>query len=445
MQLLDRYILKTVATPLLISLCVAGMLLLLEQMLRLFDFVLAEQGPVDVVWRMLANLLPHYLSLALPLGAFLGVMMAFRNLSLSSELDAMSSSGTSFWRLMQPVYGLMVALMIFDFLLVGYIQPYASYKYQQLRFDVTSGALGIRIPQGEFIDISDDATIRLGAINGETRRAEDIFLETTDRDGRKSIITAEEGSISTTSDLMQLLMRLENGRQIFLAADGTTIDKLDFDGFDLEIDLPSIEAFRLRGTEGDEATFSEILRFLNGPSARTSPKWSEYQAGFHWRLIHPLTFLLLPTLAVAMGVTGRRHASNLRPIIGVALLIIYHELLQEWGQVVAADGKLTPYISMWGLFILFASIGAILFIQSINTAGSSKVMARQGRQTIRLSAAGALADDPASSLPPIPDDVDTIETDATAVRNVEQPTGKREHDVISETASALATSPTLSK
>lgn len=102
MGLLDRYILRSVATPLTLALCTAAALLLIEHMLRLFDFVLAEQGPVDVVWRMLANLVPHYLSLALPLGAFLGVLLAFRNLSMSSELDAMKSSGASFGRLLRP-------------------------------------------------------------------------------------------------------------------------------------------------------------------------------------------------------------------------------------------------------------------------------------------------------------------------------------------------------
>ena len=114
--------------PLLLALGVAAMLLLLEKMLRLFDFVLTEQGPVDVVWQMLANLMPHYFGLALPLGTFLGVMLAFRNLSLSSELDALSSSGASFVRLLRPVYALVLVLMAFDFLLVSYIQPLAAIR-----------------------------------------------------------------------------------------------------------------------------------------------------------------------------------------------------------------------------------------------------------------------------------------------------------------------------
>jgi large conductance mechanosensitive channel len=41
-------------------------------MLRLFDFVATEGGPISVVWKMLANLLPEYLGLGIPIGLLLG-------------------------------------------------------------------------------------------------------------------------------------------------------------------------------------------------------------------------------------------------------------------------------------------------------------------------------------------------------------------------------------
>ncbi|WP_428407379.1 LptF/LptG family permease [Hyphococcus sp.] len=388
MHLIDRYILRAVTTPLVLALSVAGMLLLMEHMLRLFDFVLAEQGPVDVVWRMLANLAPHYLGLALPLGAFLGVMLAFRNLSMSSELDALSSSGASFGRLMRPVYMLIAVLMVFDFLLVSYIQPFARYKYQQIRFDVTSGALGIKIPAGEFIEISDGVTIRLGEINAETRDAREIFLERESRDGGKTVITARYGSISTTPEITSLLLKLQNGRQVIINALGDRIQSLDFESFDLEVDLPAIGVFRERGSDEREATINEIVRYL-----RTQPPnaelWRDYQAGLHWRILHPLTFLVLPILAVAMGVTGRRHASNLKPVIGVAILIIYHEVVEEWGKVVAAKGELSPLISMWGIFLIFALLSAFLYSGSIDQARTTKVMARRSTETVRIAAPAA--------------------------------------------------------
>jgi lipopolysaccharide export system permease protein len=384
MGLLDRYILRSVAAPLTLALCVAAMLLLIEHMLRLFDFVLAEQGPVDVVWRMLANLVPHYLSLALPLGAFLGVLLAFRNLSMSSELDAMNSSGASFGRLMRPIFGLLVLLAVFDFVLVGYIKPYARYEYDKIRFDVTSGAFGIKIPQGEFIDITDDVTIRLGKVDAVAREAKDIFLEMRETKGRRTVITAEKGGISTTPDISRLLLKLSRGRQLLLDNNGDRLRTLDFETFDLEIGLPAIAVFRARGGEADEATFSEIVALLSRPGARSSPLYLPYRAQFHWTLIHPLTFLTLPILAVAMGVTGRRSASNLKPVLGVALLIAYHELLEEWGLVNAALGQLSPYVSMWGLFAVFIAGSILLYRGSVDQARRAKTEASREEDTLRI-------------------------------------------------------------
>jgi len=387
MGLLDRYILRSVATPLVLALCVAAMLLLIEHMLRLFDFVLAEQGPVDVVWRMLANLVPHYLSLALPLGAFLGILLAFRNLSMSSELDAMNSSGVSFGRLMRPVYGLLIVLAIFDFILVGYIKPFARYEYDKIRFDVTSGAFGIKIPQGEFIDITDDVTIRLGKVDAVAKEAKDIFLEMREAKDRRTVITAEKGGISTTPDITRLLLKLSNGRQLFVDNDGTRVRALDFESFDLEIELPAVAVFRARGGDADEATFSEIVALLNSPAAASSPLRRPYEAQFHWTLIHPLTFLTLPILAVAMGVTGRRRASNVKPVLGVAILIVYHELLEEWGLVNASLSNLSPYISMWGMFAVFIGVSVWLYRGSIDQARLAKVQSSREDDTVRLPGA----------------------------------------------------------
>src|SRR3546814_3414207 len=100
----DRYIARLIAWPLLGSLVIAAMLLVLDKMLRLFDFVAAEGGPVSVVWRMLANLVPEYLSLGIPIGLMLGILLAFRRLALSSELDVLQAVGLSHGRLLRVPY-----------------------------------------------------------------------------------------------------------------------------------------------------------------------------------------------------------------------------------------------------------------------------------------------------------------------------------------------------
>ena len=102
--LTDRYLARLIFVPLVATLTLAAMLLILDKMLRLFDFVVSEGGPVDVVWKMLANLVPEYLSLGIPLGLLLGILLAFRRLALSSELDSLRAVGLGYGRLLRVPY-----------------------------------------------------------------------------------------------------------------------------------------------------------------------------------------------------------------------------------------------------------------------------------------------------------------------------------------------------
>ena len=74
---IDRYILRLVIVPMLGVFALAASLLMLDKMLRLFDFVAVEGGPVGVVFKMLGALIPEYASLAIPLGLLLGILLAF--------------------------------------------------------------------------------------------------------------------------------------------------------------------------------------------------------------------------------------------------------------------------------------------------------------------------------------------------------------------------------
>lgn len=376
MRQIDRYVIRAVLTPFFVCLCIAGMLLILEQMLRLFDFVLAEKGPVGVIWRMLANLVPHYLGLALPLGVLLGITLAFRNLSLSSELDALNSAGVSTGRLLAPIYGFVLLVTALDFAIVSYVEPLAKFRYEKIRFDVTSGALGIKIPQGDFVSLGNSTTIRLGAANSATKEAEDIFLERRSPKGVTTTITARHGAISATPDLTRLLLKLQDGRQLtFNPATGEGA-ALNFEQFNLEVDLPAIAIFRKRGGIEEEATFGELLRAVLTKTPQTDHLWRDYFAGLQWRLIHPLTFLVIPILGIAMGVTSRRRTSNIKPAIGVALLIVYHEVLEEWGIVVARQNILSPFVSMWGVLFVFLVICVMLYRGSIDRARAARVATR---------------------------------------------------------------------
>ena len=158
---LDRYMARLIAVPLLASLVVAAMLLVLDRMQRLFVFVATEGGPVSVVWRMLANLLPEYLGLGIPIGLMLGILLAFRKLALSSELDILRGVGLSYTKLLKVPFMYATALAALNLAIVGFIQPDSKYAYERLRFELRSGALGASIKVGEFTNLGTGITIRI--------------------------------------------------------------------------------------------------------------------------------------------------------------------------------------------------------------------------------------------------------------------------------------------
>ena len=161
LSLIDRYLAKAIAVPLIGTLLLAAMLLVLDKMLRLFDFVVNAGGPVSVVWRMLANLLPEYFSLGIPIGLMLGILLAFRRLALTSELDALRGIGMSYGRMLRVPYAYAVGLLLLNLFIVGWLQPWTHYGYERLRFDLRSGALGASIKVGEFNTLGKRMTLRI--------------------------------------------------------------------------------------------------------------------------------------------------------------------------------------------------------------------------------------------------------------------------------------------
>src|SRR3954449_6413437 len=157
----DRYLARLIFVPLVSTLTLAAMLLLLDKMLKLFNIVISTGGPVGIVWKMLADLLPEYFSLGIPIGLLLGILLAFRKLALSSELDALRAIGLGYTRLLKVPYLYGALLLALNVLIVGYVQPFSRYGYEHLRFELRSGELGASIKVGEFTNLGKHMTLRV--------------------------------------------------------------------------------------------------------------------------------------------------------------------------------------------------------------------------------------------------------------------------------------------
>src|SRR3954447_25741491 len=268
--LIDRYLARSIAVPLLGTLILAAMLLVLDKMLRLFQYVVDAGGPVSVVWRMLANLLPEYLSLGIPIGLMLGILLAFRKLALSSELDALRGIGFGYGRLLRIPYAYTVPLAAINLFIVGYLEPYTHYRYEGLRFDLKSGALGAAIKVGEFNRLGRHLTLRIDRSEHKGTQLQGIFIQMDRGKGESVAATAERGRFLSTDDADVILFRLTRGRLVQDSPKFSAPRTLAFDTYDLPVSLPVIDQFRRRAAgKSDELYIHELWRLGYGGAAPT--------------------------------------------------------------------------------------------------------------------------------------------------------------------------------
>jgi lipopolysaccharide export system permease protein len=349
---IDFYIGRKVLVPMLSTLVLAAMLLLLEKMLRLFDFVVSAGGPISIVWRMLANLLPEYAGLAIPLGLVMGILLAFRNLALSSELDAMRSVGLGYGRLLRIPFAFTALLIVTNVGIVGYVQPHAEYAYQELEFELRSGALGASIQVGEFTPMGDDLTLRVEASENGGRSLSGVFLRVDNQKGLQVTATADGGQFLRTDDPDVILLRLTNGRLVHEEPGYKVPRVLSFATHDLPVDLPAIEDFRSRGVSEEELDLFELLR-VNADEAVPQDYRAKTRANFHFRLAEVMIMLFLPFMAVALAVPPKRSTSGLGMFIAIVFVVAVHKLFQ-YGEETAAIGLFSPLVSIWVPFGLVA-------------------------------------------------------------------------------------------
>jgi len=355
LSLIDRYLTKQIAIPLIGTLLLAAMLLVLDKMLRLFDFVVTAGGPVSVVWRMLANLLPEYFSLGIPIGLMLGILLAFRKLALSSELDALRGIGAGFGRLLRVPYAYAVALMLLNLFIVGWLQPWTHYGYERLRFDLRSGALGASMKVGEFNQLGRKFTLRIDRSEKRGSQLHGIFVQVDDRSGTSVAATAEHGRFLSTDDPDVILFRLERGRLIQDSPKFQTPRTLAFDLYDLPITLPRVDSFRQRGHEElDELTLPELFR---DGYLRDVPQEHRLgaQANFHFRIAEVIMMLMLPLLAVALAVPPKRSSSALGIFIGIVIVVAYHKV-NQYAEQAASQGRMEPILALWIPLIALAAL-----------------------------------------------------------------------------------------
>src|SRR6185369_5953595 len=286
----------------------------------------------------------------------LGILLAFRKLALSSELDALRGIGIGYTRLLRVPYAFAIPLAIINLFIVGYLEPYTHYRYKGLQFDLKSGALGAAIKVGEFNRLGKHLTLRIDRSENKGTQLHGIFVQNQDASGMTVAATAEHGRFLATDDPDKIIFRLTKGRLVQDSPKFTTPRTLAFDSYDLPVSLPVIDQFRRRAAgETDELYLHELWRLGYGGAGATHEDRIAAEAHFNFRMVEVVMMFMLPLLAIALAVPPKRSTSGLGIFVSILIVVAYHKV-NQYMESAAAHGRVDPTFGLWLPLVILAGL-----------------------------------------------------------------------------------------
>ncbi len=359
MKRLHRYILREIATPLVLGLATFTAVLLMGRMLKLADMVIAKGVPLHDVLLLVIYLLPYFAIFTIPMAFLLAILLGFGRLSADSEVTAMKACGMSLTAMLPPVLvAALVAYLATTFMAL-YALPRGNTAFKQLLQQVVESRMNLSIKPQVFNDDLPGLVIYTDRIDGRTDTMHGIMVHD-DRD-RKSPTTifARSGTLRHDRQGTTFILTLEQG-SIQQLVPGKAFRQLGFDTYTLSVNLA--RAGKEIARNELDMDLDEIRANLRagGFSAKLT---KDMELEVHRRFALPFACIVFAVIGLPLGIQNQRSGKGAGFAISIGVLLAYYVVFSAFRTLGEKD-LLHPAAAMWGANAFFLVIGILFFRQA---------------------------------------------------------------------------------
>jgi lipopolysaccharide export system permease protein len=356
MRRLDRYILRQCFGVMLFVTAALSAAIWLAQSLRLIDLIVNRGLSIDIFLYLALLILPRFLDIVLPIGAFIAVLFTFNRLTSESELVAMRSVGLSHLALARPVLILAGIAFLMLMSLSAYFLPASNRAFKDLQFEIRNRFVSSLLQEGTFTTIADKLTIYIR--NRDDRGEVTGLLIHDNREPKRPVtILAERGLFAETPAGSRIVM--VNGNRQQFDTEARTLSLLTFEHYTLDLDSLHDDAPVVRFREPQERFLDELFF----PSPETAPALrSSFLVEAHRRLLIPLsafTFSLIPLVCLLPGEFNRR-GQLARALVAIAAAFIFQVLDIGVNDLAARSAAAIPLMYATDVLPFFLGLAILL-------------------------------------------------------------------------------------
>jgi len=330
--ILGRYILREVLTAWLAVTGVLLVILLANQVVGVLERAAANQYPQGVVLELIGFGAVQDLTILLPVGLLLGVVLAFGRLYHDSEMAAALACGAGPQNVYLPVVLLALA-----------VSAVLAYLSLILVPDATLRALSLRntaLRAGQFAPIAPGKFRTFGAVNAVVYAQEvnpdgslgNVFVER-NQGAEVEVALAERARHAVTPDGMTHILTLYDGERFEGVPGSAQFRIVRFAEHVVPVQVPPS---------------SDVIKSLE---ARATPSLlhsadAAARAELHWRISMPIMCMVLALLAVPLARLRPRQGRYARVWIAVVIFFLYYALASA-GKTWIARGTAPELLGLW--------------------------------------------------------------------------------------------------
>lgn len=302
-MIITRYLSRQVFATAIVVVALLTLVIMGSRLIRYFG--MAAQGRLDItaLFSLVGYRLPEFLTLILPLGFFIGLVLVFGRLYVDHEMAVFNASGISRANLAKKLVPLTALMCIIQLVMMAWLSPWGNRRFDEVSLSqaVRSGFDLVK-PQ-EFIS-SGRFTIYAGAFSEDKTSLQDIFFYQKAKEPHQAdvIIIAKKAQRVMIANDHAHTIDLYQGRRYSYRAGEPAYIQAEF------------EHYRLR-LEPEQEKKIEAQR----PEAMTMQQlWQHYQdkpalaSELGWRLFAPFIMFLALILAIPLSEVSPRQGRYYR-------------------------------------------------------------------------------------------------------------------------------------
>ena len=357
MTILDRYILKELFVPFSISLGILCFIVLTKEMLRLVELLVTNGVGLLAVFKIIANLMPSFLVLTLPMACLISSITTFSRFSFDKELVAMRAAGLSLLRIAVPVFFFSFFVFLGTLFLSQWGQPWSSISLKKLAISLIQDQLHLALDRGVFNEPMDDMMIFVPTPEPGERAAGIFILDQRDP-AKEIIITAQTFQMLEHPQRKQFGMRLHEGEIHHVPKDGLQHHQLAFSTYDLKMNLSPA----LTVEKPERPDYRHIMAELDKSDWRDTRMLRRLME-YYKDLGFPVATLILGVLGMPVGIVSKRTGRMRGFVLGIFIMVGYY-LLNVLGEFSVTALLLHPFAGAWLPNVLLLLMTWMLFYRA---------------------------------------------------------------------------------